>query len=114
MNHATKHFHDVDREVQKTELPCLVRLTIKHLQQVLKLCRSVKLVLAIDYSIRSDQENPLSVFGTLQEFIPAAAQNNGYTFPMFRFAGTNGIGEWAFKKRRSLRKHLREAKPIEF
>jgi hypothetical protein len=99
---------------QRRELADLIRLNAHHFQHVLKLCRSVKLVLVMDYTFRYDLRNQLSVFTTLQEFIPAAAQNNGQTFPTICFSGPNSVGEWAFKNRHFVRKHLREAHPIEF
>jgi hypothetical protein len=44
---------------QKRKLAGLIRLNTNHLQQVLKLCRNVKLVLVIDYTFRFDQGDHL-------------------------------------------------------
>ena len=99
---------------QKTQLAHLIRNNTHHLKRVLKLCRSVKLVLIIDYTFTFGQGNCLSVFNTLQEFIPAAAQNDGSAFPTRRFSGPNLVAEWAFTNRHCIREHLLNSNPIEF
>ncbi len=111
---------DFGNDLQKrSDLAQLVLQNPSHLQHVLQLCRSVKLLIVIEYPFvfSRDPHQKLSVFEVLQQYVPKVAghiKDNGNTFPVVRFVGPNEVGDWAFHKRRSIRKYLREAAPIEF
>jgi hypothetical protein len=98
----------------KQLLGSLIQSNSDHLKCVLKLCRSVKLILIIDYPYSTGHGHYAKVFQTLKEHIPAAAQNDGQTFPTFRFSGPNQVADWAFNNRDSIRKHMKDADPIGF
>jgi len=95
-------------------LGSLIQSNTDHLKRVLKLCRSIKMVLIINYPYSIGHGNHSRVFETLQEYIPAAAQNDGQAFPSRRFSAPNEVADWAFANRHIIRTHLRNADPIEF
>jgi len=100
-------------EQQKRMLAHLIQLHAGHCRQILKLCHSVKLVIAVDYTFRYQREN-FSVFKKFQEIIPNVAHHDGGGIPLLCSSKITGFSEWLFTNRHALRTHLREAKPINF
>ena len=109
--HPTLWLNQLGNE-QRNQLAGLINAN--HLRGVLKLCRSVKLLIVIDYTVQFNGNRRLSTFALLKETFPFAVESDGNTFPAICFSGPDVVAERIFGTRHLYRDHLRSAEPINF
>jgi hypothetical protein len=96
---------------QQTEFANLIQRELPNFRRLLRLCRTAKMVVVIDYPIRLGNQNEISsVLKMIRQHVPELAQyinNDGQDFPVIRGQNPRQLQEWLFENRRTVKTHLK-------